>query len=143
MAAHGGSDGFFVTRDARDQRRAGHAVRVEFLDPSRRERLGRVRRFPAELAAQVRDGLRSATLGRQGGEEAVREEVTVSVVDHAAILLALRAHRIVSAMAATMRLDHHLTHPIASRSGQSVAHRQPQCPMANEIVIAAGRSGGM
>jgi len=66
----------------------------------------------------------------------------VSVVDHAAILLALRAHRIVSAMAATMRLDHHLTHPIASRSGQSVAHRQPQCPMANEIVIAAGRSGG-
>src|SRR3954470_4192575 len=105
MAAHGCRDGVLVAGNAADQHGAPDALCVQFLDPPCRERFRRLWRLPSEFPAQIGHALRSPALGGQSGEEAIREEMTVCVVDHAAILLALRAHAIVSAIATTMRPD--------------------------------------
>ena len=83
MPADGGGNRGRVAGHAGDERRARHAMTVEFNDPSVRELLGRAGPIPAEpvdreLFRRVRIvGLQSST---QRGEEPGGEEVAVGVV---------------------------------------------------------------
>jgi len=91
MPRDGNGDAVLVARDARDQRRAGDAVAIEFGNPAIGERLGRAGRFPAELRDYGAGAIvlpiwlrgRDAFLLREGVEESLREEVAMRVIQHA------------------------------------------------------------
>ena len=89
ISTRGGCHGLLISRNAGDQRRATHAVTVQFLDPDRRQRFGRCRwSLPAEYGGDVLRHLCSPlgrplrrSLRRERRKKTVREEMDVCVSD--------------------------------------------------------------
>ena len=81
MAGDSRRDRRLVAGDARNERGAVNAVRVEFADPAIGEALRRARIVPLQLEEEARCVRIPATLVRERREERGREEVAVNVVD--------------------------------------------------------------
>ena len=126
MTRDGAGDRVLVAGHAGDERGARDALLVELVPPAVRERLGRDRVVPVEMANGI--DRRHLSLRGQGPEEPRREEVDVGVADHGAILGAWsrpteRAHTTVSTIPATMRPS---DRPHQSPRAPSPARKQSQ-----------------